>query len=144
MEDKKYWVGFNLIKGIGAVRMQSLIQHFGELELAWMAAPADLAGAGLGKKLIERVVQAHESIDLEILWAKIESQDIKILTWQDEAYPQRLRRFTSRRPYCIFAANICRMIYSRWPSSGRDVSRLMDGRSRKKSLPFWQQTESLS
>ena len=98
MEDKKYWVGFNLIKGIGAVRMQSLIQHFGELELAWKAAPAELAGAGLGKKLIERVVQARESIDLEKLWAKIELQDIKILIWQDEAYPQRLKRFDQPPP----------------------------------------------
>jgi len=25
MDDKKYWIGFNLIKGIGAVRMQGLV-----------------------------------------------------------------------------------------------------------------------
>jgi excinuclease UvrABC nuclease subunit len=48
-----------LIKGIGAVRMQALIQHFGDLEAAWKAAPADLAGAGMSLKLIERIVQAR-------------------------------------------------------------------------------------
>jgi DNA processing protein len=56
MNDKKYWVGFNLIKGIGAVRMQALIDHFDDLESAWRAAPIDLAEAGLSAKLIERIV----------------------------------------------------------------------------------------
>jgi len=52
MDEKRYWVGFNLIKGIGAVRMQALIHYFGGLESAWKAAPADLAAAGLSLKLI--------------------------------------------------------------------------------------------
>jgi DNA processing protein len=98
MTDKRYWIGFNLIKGIGAVRMQALIQHFGDLETAWNAAPADLAHAGLGLKLIERVVQARGNIDLEKVWAKIEGQGIKILTWEDEAYPQRLKEIDQPPP----------------------------------------------
>lgn len=98
MNDKRYWIGFNLIKGIGAVRMQALVQHFGDLELAWRAAPAELAQAGLGLKLIERVVQARQGVDLEKLWAKIEAQGIKILTWADEAYPQRLKEIDQPPP----------------------------------------------
>jgi DNA processing protein len=98
MDDKKYWVGFNLIKGVGAVRMQALIQHFGELKLAWKAAPAELAGAGLGLKLIERVVQARSQVNLDQVWARIESQGIKILTWQDAAYPQRLKEIEQPPP----------------------------------------------
>lgn len=98
MDDKKYWVGFNLIKGIGAVRMQALINHFDNLESAWKAAPVDLAGAGLSLKLIERIVQARGQVDLEKVWAKIESQGIKILTWKDEAYPQRLKEIEQPPP----------------------------------------------
>ena len=98
MDDKKYWVGFNLIKGIGAVRMQALINHFETLESAWKAAPADLAAAGLSLKLIERIVQARENIDLERVWARIESQGIKILTWEDAAYPQRLKEIEQPPP----------------------------------------------
>ena len=98
MSDKRYWIGFNLIKGIGAVRMQALIQHFGDLELAWTAAPAELAQAGLGLKVIERIVQARQSVDLEKLWAKIEAQGIKILTWEDQAYPQRLKEIDQPPP----------------------------------------------
>ena len=98
MNDKRYWIGFNLIKGIGAVRMQALIRHFGDLEVAWKAAPADLAQASLGLKVIERIIQARESVDLEKLWAKIEAQGIKILTWEDEAYPQRLKEIEQPPP----------------------------------------------
>src|SRR6266540_1822142 len=99
MDDKKrYWVGFNLIKGIGAVRMQALINHFDDLEIAWKAAPIDLARAGLSLKLIERIIQAREQVNLEKVWTKIESQGIKILTWEDEAYPQRLKEIEQPPP----------------------------------------------
>jgi len=87
MDNKKFWVGFNLINGIGAVRMQGLVAYFGDLESAWKASPAELAQAGLGLKVIERVVQARENVNLEKVWEKIEKQGIKILTWQDETYP---------------------------------------------------------
>jgi DNA processing protein len=98
MSDKKYWIGFNLIKGIGAVRMQALINHFDDLESAWKAAPSDLAAAGLSVKLIERIVQARENIDLEKVWARIAAQGIKILTWEDSAYPQRLKEIEQPPP----------------------------------------------
>lgn len=98
MNDKKYWVGFNLIKGIGAVRVQALIDHFDDLESAWRAAPIDLAEAGLSAKLIERIVQARQQVDLEKVWARIESQGIKILTWEDAAYPQRLKEIEQPPP----------------------------------------------
>jgi DNA processing protein len=98
MDEKKYWVGFNLIKGIGAVRMQALIRHFDGLEAAWRAAPVDLAAAGLSLKLIERIVQARNQVDLDKVWARIEAQGIKILTWEDEAYPQRLKEIEQPPP----------------------------------------------
>ena len=98
MTDKKFWVGFNLIKGIGAVRMQGLVAYFGDLESAWKAAPTELVEAGLGMKVLERVVQARENVDLDKVWEKIEKQGIKILTWQDEAYPQRLKEIDQPPP----------------------------------------------
>ena len=98
MVDKRYWIGFNLIKGIGAVRMQALLQYFGDLEIAWKAAPVELARAGLGLKAIERILQARQNVDLEKVWAKIETQGIKILTWEDETYPQRLKEIEQPPP----------------------------------------------
>lgn len=98
MNEKLYWIGFNLIKGIGAVRLHGLIQHFGDLGAAWKAQPAELAEAGLGARVIERVVEARETVDLEKIFESIHSQGIKILTWQDETYPARLKEIDQPPP----------------------------------------------
>jgi DNA processing protein len=98
MDDKRFWVGFNLIKGIGAVRLQALIQYFGDLEAAWNADSAALAEAGMGGKVIERLVEARGNVDLQQLLDKLQSQGIKLLTWQDEAYPSRLKEIDQPPP----------------------------------------------
>ena len=98
MDDKKYWVGFNLIKGIGAVRMQGLAAYFGDMEIAWNASPADLTEAGLGAKVIDRVLTARQTVSLDKVWERIESQGIKILTWGDETYPARLKEIDQPPP----------------------------------------------
>jgi DNA processing protein len=98
MNDKKYWIGFNLIKGIGAVRLQGLIAYFSDLESAWNADQASLGEAGMGSKVIERILQARENIDLDQVWEKIEKQGIKIITWEDEAYPSRLKEIDQPPP----------------------------------------------
>jgi DNA processing protein len=96
--DKRYWVGFNLVKGIGAVRLHALQNHFGDLGLAWQAPVDALQAAGLGPKLAERVTQIRASVDLEAYIAKAEAKGIHILTWEDENYPDRLKNIDQPPP----------------------------------------------
>lgn len=98
MQGKQYWIGFTLIKGIGAVRLQALISYFGDLEAAWNAAPDDLAQTGLGPKLVERILQARSGIDLDRVMEGIEKQGIQVLTWEDEGYPSRLKEIDQPPP----------------------------------------------
>jgi len=98
MEDKRYWIGFTLVKGIGAVRFQRLLDRFGDAESAWGAAPAELAGAGLSLKLIERLVAVREKVDLVRIWDQIQKKEIHVLTWLDDAYPQRLKEIEQPPP----------------------------------------------
>jgi DNA processing protein len=98
MDDKRYWIGFTLVKGIGAVRFQRLLESFGDAESAWRAAPPDLAGAGLSAKLIARLVEVREKVDLARVWNQIQSKNIQVLTWVDEAYPQRLKEIEQPPP----------------------------------------------
>jgi DNA processing protein len=98
MQDKKYWIGFNLVKGIGAVRLQALIQHFGSVKAAWAAQPADLAAAGLSNKLLERLVLTRKGVDLDHIWSGIVAQDIQVLTWDDAGYPKRLKEIDQPPP----------------------------------------------
>jgi DNA processing protein len=96
--DKRYWVGFNLVKGIGAVRLKALRDHFGDLAVAWQAPLEALQAAGLSLKLAERVAQIRVQVDLEKYLARIGSQGIQILTWEDELYPARLKEIDQPPP----------------------------------------------
>lgn len=96
--DKRYWVGFNLVKGIGAVRLQGLRDHFGSLELAWQAPLDALQAAGLSPKLAERVAQVRAGVDLDKYLAQVAAQGIHILTWEDDLYPPRLKEIDQPPP----------------------------------------------
>jgi len=98
MDDKRYWIGFTLVKGIGAVRFQHLLAHFGDAETAWGASPIDLAGAGLSLKLIERLIAVREKVDLSRIYEQIQTKNIQVLTWDDESFPQRLREIDQPPP----------------------------------------------
>jgi DNA processing protein len=98
MDDKRFWIGFTLVKGIGAVRFQRLLDRFGNAESAWNATPAELAEAGLGLKMIERLAAVREKADLSHLWEQIQSKGIQVLTWTDENYPQRLKEIEQPPP----------------------------------------------
>ncbi len=98
MDDKRFWVGLTLVRGIGAVRLQALIDHFGDAASAWQGAPDELHAAGLGSKVIERLIEARKSVDLDQLWDRIVAAGIKILTWDDELYPPRLKEIEQPPP----------------------------------------------
>lgn len=98
METRKYWVGFNLVKGIGAVRLRALLDHFGDIRMAW-EAPADaLMASGLGAKQVENLLSIRRQIDLDLVYKKLENQGIQIITWEDDIYPVRLKEIDQPPP----------------------------------------------
>jgi DNA processing protein len=96
--EMRFWVGFNLVKGLGAVRLQALQDHFGDLCLAWQAPLVALQSAGLGPKMAERVLQIRASLDLDKYMSRLQAQGIQILTWDDELYPRRLKEIDQPPP----------------------------------------------
>lgn len=106
IDPKAYWVGFNLVKGIGAVRLRNLIQHFGDVETAWHASPQEMRAAGLGPKLIETMQQVRAGVSLELVWERVHRLGIQVLTWEDEAYPRRLKEIDQPPPVLYLRDNL--------------------------------------
>jgi DNA processing protein len=106
MDDKRFWVGFNLVKGIGAVRFQSLLDAFGDAETAWNASPTALTAAGLGPKLVERLVEARRQVDLAKFWEDIEKQAIRVLTWDEADYPTQLKEIDQPPPVLYIRGDV--------------------------------------
>jgi DNA processing protein len=98
MDPKAYWVGFNLIKGIGSVRFQSIKEYFGDLELAWQAPFVDLRAAGLSEKVCERIVQLRKDFDLNKYVERIQAAGIQILISDEENYPRYLKEIDQPPP----------------------------------------------
>lgn len=98
MEPRAYWIAFSLVKGIGAVRFKGLLNSFGDLETAWNARFMDLLQAGLSEKIVENIQRIRKSVDLEGLLYNLESKGIQVLTWEDPAYPRRLKEIDQPPP----------------------------------------------
>ncbi len=90
LDPRLYWIGFNLVRGIGAVRFRALLDFFGDAAIAWNAPIEALANAGLSERIIQNLVQVRSQVSLDKIWQNIQAQGIQVLTWEDEQYPRRL------------------------------------------------------
>jgi DNA processing protein len=97
-DTRLYWVAFSLVKGIGAVRFQAVLDYFGDPKIAWGAPPEALREAGLSRKIVKNLVQLRASIDLQKIRERLENQGISVVILSDEAYPRRLRELEQPPP----------------------------------------------
>jgi DNA processing protein len=94
----KYWIGFNIVSGIGPARFKALLDHFGDLGSAWEASSAELGAAGLDRRSIENFLAARERLSLDEEMARVEREGARVITWQDTEYPPRLRHIHNSPP----------------------------------------------
>ncbi len=93
-----YWVGFNMVKGIGAVRFKTLLDAFGSAEAAWNASAEALSAAGLSPKIVESFQRLRKGVSLEQVAERIKSLGVQVLTWEDEGYPHHLKEIDQPPP----------------------------------------------
>lgn len=91
MDPKAYWVGFNLVKGIGSVRLKALLDVCGSLEAAWNAPLDQLRAVGLPPKVLENLLRVRKDCSPEAILEHAAKNAIQIITWDDDAYPRSLR-----------------------------------------------------
>ncbi len=89
--DKPYWVAFNHIKGVGAVRTGLLLKRFNSLQDAWNASLSDLIYAGIPQKLAESIVLFRKTVDPTALTESILARKISICIRTEENYPRLLK-----------------------------------------------------
>ena len=65
MSDLKYFIGFNLIPGIGRAKIIKLERYFGTLENAWHASQKELLAAGIDQRSVQSVIAQRSKISLD-------------------------------------------------------------------------------
>ena len=107
IEERKYWLAWSQISGIGPILIQRLQQHFSNLETAWKASPGELRKVeGFGIQTLEKVVQQRFRLNNEQLICQ--HQEIKQLFWTpaDPEYPQLLREIPTPPPLLYYRGEI--------------------------------------
>lgn len=97
-ERTRFWIGFNLVKGIGPTRLQHLINYFGDIQRAWEASPSELQAAELGERFIQSLIETRMSSRLDETMELLHQKDIRVLTWEDPNYPRRLKEVNQSPP----------------------------------------------
>jgi DNA processing protein len=97
-DDKKYWIGFNLVKGIGSVRFQQILSFFGDLSIAWHAPAEAFQQAGLPQRALTNLLRMRKDLNLDQLYELILESDVTVLTLMDADYPRLLREIDHSPP----------------------------------------------
>lgn len=135
MSDRKYWVGFNMVSGIGAARLRALMDYFGSLEEAWRAPLSALHEAGLDRRAAQNLVETRRRLDLDREMAQLERAGVQVLTWEDEDYPRRLRQVYNPPPVLYIRGSLLpqdewavAVVGTRRPTAyGREAARTLAG-----------------
>ena len=87
----RYWVGFNLIPGIGRIKLSLFEAYFGDLGRAWHASAAEFEAAGLDAKSVEAIVGLRGQISLDDELEKLTRYGVTVITGNDPSYPRLLK-----------------------------------------------------
>lgn len=134
MKDLRYWVGFNIVHGIGPTRLRALLDYFGDAERAWRAPADELRRAGLDRRSLENLVTGRSKLDLDRELERIAAVGAQVLTWETPGYPRLLREIPDPPPVLYVKGNLIAddwavaVIGTRRASAyGRQVTRQLAG-----------------
>ena len=106
MDNLRYWLGFNLVRGIGPVRMQMLLDVFGDVRSAWEASEQALYAVKLDRRSRRNLLQVRHEVDLDALVRRVERAGVHVLTWDSADYPALLRTIPDAPPVLFVRGEI--------------------------------------
>jgi DNA processing protein len=105
-ENNKYWIGFNLIPGIGRVRFTQIENYFGDIQKAWNAKLDEFKKAGLDDNTINSIAKWRPKISPDTEIEKLEKLSIKAFNYHDKDYPARLKEIHDFPPLIYIRGEI--------------------------------------
>lgn len=93
---KKYWVGLSSLEELGSIFILKLYEHFFDIEKAFNAGRDELLQIeGLSLKKIENFLKLRDKIKLDAALSRVEENNIHVVTFEDEEYPNLLKEISN-------------------------------------------------
>ena len=106
-QEQAYWLAWSQMKGIGAVSLKKIYQHFGSLQTAWSApaiAFAEIEGIG-GKAAVAIERSRPKDLPAELITAH-RQQNPQFWTPDDKLYPRLLAEIPSSPPLLYYRGRV--------------------------------------
>jgi len=91
IEDKKYWIGFNLFGKFNYQQCLLLKDYFPSVKEAWGASLLHLKALGFDQNLCQRFVDFRKKIDLDSYFLRLCENKIECQALVDKNYPKVLK-----------------------------------------------------
>jgi len=90
-QEKRFWLGFSLIKGLGLKNIIRLREYFGSLDKAWQANQAEYHGLAWPAGLVSQVYDAKKSINIGQMEYLLSRHNIRYVVPSEADYPELLK-----------------------------------------------------
>lgn len=90
MSEKSYYLAFSNFPGIGPIKFEKLLKHFGSSENAWKASSLDLEQL-LKPTLTSKLVSYRKEFNIEKYEDSLEKKKINYVCSFEDEYPKRLK-----------------------------------------------------
>lgn len=109
-EKKYYWLALNMVPGVGRKLYHRLIKHFHSPEKVFQASHRQLLQIeGVGENLAESITSFKLDEHIEREKKIVELNRVSILTFQDNLYPENLKKIYDPPPILYMKGSITKM-----------------------------------
>jgi len=106
LQERDYWLGFNIFPGIGPKRFYHLLKIFGSAKKAWLAKKDDLYKTSIPQKIITNFLTFRDKIDLSLEILRLEKCLIRFIIVEDKDYPILLKKISDPPPVLYIKGTI--------------------------------------
>ncbi|TDJ52303.1 MAG: DNA-protecting protein DprA [Nitrospina sp.] len=102
-ESQKYWVGLNMVLGVGKILFHRLVKALGSPKRVFHASRRELMGVErIGEKIARQILEFDLERSLEREYQLVERRQARILTLEDAEYPLLLKSIYDPPPVIYY------------------------------------------